>query len=219
MRYIKPCCAPRQMSELRASISKGGSVEFMGYGDLSLTELLPAILTRYGDMELLIAAPSVPDQAAEVIARWMDRKWSRADGQGRIDAVGHLTLVADLSPEKSPKASQWLEDSPWGQRLTAVDTVQEDTVILLPDFAVTGPVNMRYGHNFTATATTVPGDVAALWERFSGYVKGDSPEAAGEPVKEEPEPVKEEPAEVPEAEPEKEESPKKEVPGGEAGQQ
>ena len=34
------------MAELRKSIEKGGTAEFQGYGDMSLTELLPALLKR-----------------------------------------------------------------------------------------------------------------------------------------------------------------------------
>ena len=166
MKIIEPCCAQRHVKELRNAIRNGGTEEFMGYGDMSLTELLPALLTRYGETNLLIAAPSIPDQAAEVVGRWMNRQWSRSDGTGKLDVVRHLTIVADLSPEKSPKASQWLKDNPFGDRLTLIDEEQEETVILLPDFAITGPVNMRYGHEFTATATTKAEDVAALWDKY-----------------------------------------------------
>ena len=167
MKIIEPCCAQRQFRELRSAIAKNGTAEFQGYGDLSLTELLPAMLMHYDNTELLIAAPALPDQAAEVIARWMRIQWPRMDGKGKVPAVRRLTLVADLSGRKSPEASRWLSDNPFPGRLTLVDRKQEDTAILLPDLAVTGPVNMRYGRNFTAAATGVPADVAALWRKFT----------------------------------------------------
>lgn len=167
MYIIEPCCAPRQLMLLRDSIAKGGTAQFQGFGDLSLTELLPAIMTRYSETELLIAAPSIPDQAAEVIRRWMKQQWARRDGSGKLDVVRHLTIIADLGEEQSPAASMWLKENPFGDRLTLVDRQQADTAILLPDFAVTGPVNMRYGRHFTATVTTVPAEVKKLWDKFS----------------------------------------------------
>lgn len=218
MKIIEPCCAQRQMKELRNAIMKGGTEEFMGYGDLSLTELLPALLTRYSETELLIAAPSLPDQAAEVIGRWMNRQWSRADGQGKLDVVRHLTLVADLSKDKSPVASGWLNDNPFGGRMTLVDKEQEDTAILLPDLAITGPVNMRYGHQFTARATADAKYIAALWRKYGAA----SVEKAPEKPEEKKEISKEKPAaDAPAGKPVKVESPKqkKEMPGQEAGQQ
>ena len=239
MKIIEPCCAQRQVKELRNAIRNGGTAEFMGYGDLSLTELLPALLTRYAETELLIAAPSLPDQAAEVIGRWMRRQWSRADGQGKIDIVKHLTIIADLAKTKSPMANGWVKDNPFGDRLTLVDEEPEDTVILLPDLAITGPVNMRYGHEFTATATTKAEDVEALWKQYGvasvqnvgkAAEKTEGPEeksedaAVAQPDSEtKAEEVKAEKL-VKEAAPEKEESvkeetQKKEMPGPEAGQE
>lgn len=181
MKIIEPCCAQRHVKELRSAIKNGGTVEFMGHGDMSLTELLPALMTRYSETDMLIAAPSLPDQAAEAIARCMGRQWSRADGLGKLDVVSHLTIIADLSPEKSPVASQWLKDNPFSDRLTLVDKEQEDTVILLPDLAITGPVNLRYGYEFTATATTIPGEVKALWEKYAKPAVPEGPEAAEAP--------------------------------------
>ena len=43
MKLIEPCCAERQMRQLRNAIGKNGTRQFEGYGDLSLTELLPAL--------------------------------------------------------------------------------------------------------------------------------------------------------------------------------
>lgn len=185
MYVIEPCCVARQLRMLRDSIGNNGSKQFEGYGDLSLAELLPAMLTRYGETRMLIAAPSVPDQAAEIISKWMGRQWARADGSGKMDVVSHLTVIADLSAEKSPVAHGWLEDNPFGDRLSLVDRAQEDTAILLPDFAVTGPVNMRYGRRFTATATTVPGDVVALWTRFGAMASDGKPAEDGRDSREE----------------------------------
>ena len=225
MYIIEPCCASRQLMQIRDAMGRNGSVLFEGYGDMSLTELLPAIMTRYSETELLIAAPAMPDQAAEVITRWMNQKWSRSDGRGKLNAIRRLTIIADLSEEVSPVASGWLKGSPFGERLTLVDRQQADTAILLPDFAVTGPVNMRYGRHFVATATVHKDSVDSLWRKYRPDDKPAEEPAGTEagtatPAEEPANKPAEEPANKPAEEPAgtvAEESPKKGKPGHEAG--
>lgn len=163
---IGPCCSHRHLGELRRMLGKGGTAEFEGYGDLSITELLPPLVNHYNGTVLVIVAPTLPDQAANVIEACMRKEWAVVDGSGKISAVRHLTIVTDLSKEKSPMASQWLKGNPFGGRLTLVDKIQDDTAILLPDFAITGPVNMRYGEHFTAEATTDVEKIRNLWMSF-----------------------------------------------------
>lgn len=169
MLLIEPCCAERQMRQLRNAIGKSGTRQFEGYGDLSLTELLPAILTRYSETKMMIVAPTIPDQAADIIERWMRKQWARMDGRGKLNVIAHLTIIADLRRRKSPKASQWMKDNPFADRMTLIDRQQTDTAMLLPDFAITGPVNLRYGHKFTATATADTEQVSALWRRYDPF--------------------------------------------------
>lgn len=176
---IEPCCATRHLQSLRKAIGKNGTAQFEGYGDLSLTELLPAILTRYDDVEMIIAAPALPDQAAEIIEKWMGVQWARMDGKGKVYAIRHLTVIASLSRRKSPAASQWKKENPFGERLTLIDSQQTDTAILLPDFAVTGPVNMRYGEHFTATATSNPEAIAELWKQYAKMTETSDADATG----------------------------------------
>lgn len=178
---IQPCCAHKHLSELRSKLGEDGTEKIEGYGDLSLNELLPPLVTHYTGTMLLIAAPSLPDQATDIIKRCMTKEWTHPSGRGRIPAVTHLTVVADLSEGKSPAASQWLKENPWGGRLTLVDREQEETAILLPDFAITGPVNMRYGHHFEATATTKPETVRALWAKFARTAEPEKPAVAEKP--------------------------------------
>ena len=180
MKIIEPCCAQRHLREVRDAIGKNGEKEFEGYGDLSLTELLPAILTRYSETEMIIVAPTMPDQAAEVITKWMRKQWARMDGKGKLDVIRHLTIIADLGRRKSPEVSRWKKENPFGERLTLIDRQQDETAIVLPDFAITGPVNMQYGENFTATATTKPERVAELWEQYGGMTELASTEATEE---------------------------------------
>lgn len=177
-KLIQPCCAQKQLRELRNILEKDGTAQMEGYGDLSLTELLPALLTRYSNAEMLIAAPSLPDQAAEIIATWMRKQWARMDGCGNVNVIARLTIVSDLSEEHSPMASDWLKDNPFGERLTLVNRPQTETVILMSDFAITGPVNMRYGYHFTATATTEQERIRNLWQHLRKL-------AEPEPVKQE----------------------------------
>ena len=166
MFLIEPCCSQKNLRELRYAIKDGGTTQFEGYGDLSLSELLGPLVNHYNGTEMVIVAQSLPDQAAEVIDKWMKLTWARMDGRGNIWRIEHLTIVARLEKDKSHYITAWVEHQPFGDRLTLVDTEQEDTAILLPDFAITGPVNMRYGHHFIATATTEPEKVKALWEKY-----------------------------------------------------
>lgn len=165
-KLIQPCCAQKQLRELRNILEKEGTAQMEGYGDLSLTEILPALLTRYSNAEMLIAAPSLPDQAAEIIATWMQKQWARMDGCGNVNVIAHLTIVSDLSEAVSPDASAWLKENPYGERLVLHDMRQDATAILLPDFAIEGPVNMRYGKHFTATAYGKREDVEELWTKY-----------------------------------------------------
>lgn len=171
MMTIEPCCAQKQFPMLRDAIGDHGKTLFEGYGDMSLTELLPAILSRYVEIDMIIAAPAIPDQAADIIYEWMRRTWGRMDGKGRMNCLHKLTIIADLSEAASPKASQWVKNNPFPDRLVLVDKAQTDTVLLLPDLAVTGPLNFRYGEHFVCEATAVQGEVDALWKSYTEVAK------------------------------------------------
>ena len=166
MHLIEPCCSQKDLRELRYAIKDGGTTQFEGYGDLSLTELLGPLVTRYSGVDMMIVAPSLPDLAAEVIDKWMRLTWARMDGRGHIWRIIHLTIIARLEKESSHYITAWLNEKPFGDRLELHDIEQDDTAILLPDFAITGPVNMRYGHHFVADATTDPTKVKTLWEKY-----------------------------------------------------
>lgn len=153
MFLIEPCCTPKHLQQIRGKIGEGGTTFFHGYGDMSIAELLPHLLTRYDGVELMIVAPSLPAAAAEAIAKAMDRRNVTRDGKGMIYTVGRLTIVTDLRKKKSPQASAWLTENPWGDRLKVVNTQQNDTAVLLPDIAIFGNVNLSYGGHFTCVAT------------------------------------------------------------------
>lgn len=181
MYLIEPCCAQKHLLSVRNAIKNSGTTQFEGYGDLSLSELLGPMLTRYGETDMMIVAPTLPEQAAEVIDRWMRKQWARMDGKGKMDVIRHLTVIAKLDKEKSDYIFAWLKDKPFGDRLTLVDMEQDDTAILLPDFAITGPVNMQYDKHFVAEATTEPEKVRALWERYRQAV-ADATDAVAVPA-------------------------------------
>lgn len=151
MFVIEPCCTQKQLLALRRKLGDDGTTFFHGYGDLSLAELLPVLLTRYTETEMLIVAPSLPNGAAKVLRQMLDKQWS--DGKGQVNAIGHLTLVADLRKSKSPAASAWVQENPFPGRLTLLDVQQNDTAVILPDIALYGSMNLTYGGHFSGIAT------------------------------------------------------------------
>lgn len=153
MLQIEPCCTQKHLLALRSKLGENGTAFWHGYGDLSLAELLPHILTRYSETEMLLAVPALPDAAAETVKNIMQKQWMRMDGKGKLNVVKHLTLVADLRKKKSPMANGWLTENPFGDRLTIRNVQQGDTAILLPDIAFFGNINLSYGNHFTAIAT------------------------------------------------------------------
>lgn len=171
MRIIEPCCATKQFMFLRDAIKNKAKTQFKGFGDLSLTELLPALLTRYSETTMMIVAPSIPDQAADIIYTWLSRTWARMDGNGRLNVLSNLTIIADLSEEASPTVNMWLTNNPFPDRLVLVNKAQDDTALLLPDIAITGPLNMRYDKEFVCDVTTIPEEVSDLLNVYSKLAK------------------------------------------------
>lgn len=171
MRIIEPCCATKQFMLLRDAIGNKAKTQFKGFGDLSLTELLPALLTRYSETTMMIVAPSIPDQAADIIYTWLSRTWARMDGNGRLNVLSKLTIIADLSEEASPTVNMWLTNNPFPDRLVLVNKAQDDTALLMPDIAITGPLNMRYGKEFVCDVSTIPSEVSDLLNVYSKLAK------------------------------------------------
>lgn len=171
MKIIEPCCATKQFMFLRDAIGNKAKTQFKGFGDLSLTELLPALLTRYSETTMMIVAPSIPDQAADIIYTWLSRTWARMDGKGRLNVLSKLTIIADLSEEASPTVNMWLTNNPFPDRLVLVNKAQDDTAMLLPDIAITGPLNMRYDKEFVCNVTTIPEEVSDLLNVYSKLAK------------------------------------------------
>ncbi len=166
MYIIEPCCVKKQLLQIRDKIKNNGITVFEGYDDMSLTELLPALLTRYSETEMMIVAPELPNQAAKVIKYWMKKQWARSDGKGKLNVIEKLTIITNLDEKVSPMASEWLKENPFDGRLVLVDHTQADTAILLPDLVISGPVNLQYGRHFFATITTRMGQVPKFWEWY-----------------------------------------------------
>lgn len=166
MFLIEPCCAPKHLLALRESLGANGTALFHGYGDLSLAELLPALLIRYCETEMMIVAPSLPDTAAETLKGVMRMQRAKMAGKGNLDVINSLTLVTDLTDKRSPLASAWLKENPFCGRMMLKDVQQNDTAIILPDIALCGPINLTYGGHFTAMATTSEKTIAALRAGF-----------------------------------------------------
>ena len=163
---IEPCCSQKHLRQLRDELGKDGTAFFHGYGDLSIMELLPPLLTHYSETDLMIVAPYLPDAVTEVITKWMKKQWARIDGSGNLNVIAHLTIVADLSERRSPMASEWVSKNPFGERMTLKNVQQNDTAILLPDIALWGAMNLNYGGHFTALATKDAATIAALRSQY-----------------------------------------------------
>ena len=176
MKIIEPCCATKQFMFLRDAIKNKAKTQFKGFGDLSLTELLPALLTRYSETTMMIVAPSIPDQAADIIYTWLSRTWARMDGKGRLNVLSKLTIIADLSEEASPAVNLWFANNPFPDRLVLVNKPQDDTALLMPDIAITGPLNFRYDKEFVCDVTAIPEEVSALWKTYAKLSKKRSTE-------------------------------------------
>ena len=166
MHLIEPCCTQRHWPALRSQLGTDGTAFFHGYGDLSLTELLPVILLRYEEVDMMLVAPTLPDMAAETLRYWLRRQLAKMDGSGKVHTLAHLTLITDLSEKRSPLASTWLKDNPFGDRLTLKNVQQNDTAILLPDLALYGPINLAYGRHFTAVATKNAATIQSLRKTY-----------------------------------------------------
>ena len=169
MFLIEPCCTQRHWPELRKQLGDGGTMQWEGYGDLSIVELLPVILARYTEVEMMLAAPSIPNRAAEALAYWLRRQMVTVDGKRNVPVLSRLTIVADLSEKRSPLASTWLKENPYGVRLVLKNVQQDETALILPDIALYGPFNMTYGNHFTATATKNAKTIAELRKEYANF--------------------------------------------------
>lgn len=168
MYLVEPCCSQKHLRLLRKSLGEDGTALFHGYGDLSLNELLPPLLTSCSETHLLIATPYLPDLIAETLLKWMRKQWVQMDGKGKENVIAHLTLITDLSEKRSPLASTLVKDNPFGERLTLKNVQQNDTALLLPDLALYGAINLQYGHHFTAIATKNARTIATLRSVYEG---------------------------------------------------
>ncbi len=166
MTLIQPCCAPKDLLQLRHVLGEDGTTLWHAYGDLSLSELLPPLLTRYNEVEILLVTPSLPDAAAVVVRRMMQQQFPSRDGNVLHHTIAHMTLISRFTERQSPLASTWMSTTPFGERLTTKNVQQNDTAILLPDIALWGPINLTYGGHFTAMATKNARTIAALREGY-----------------------------------------------------
>ena len=169
---IEPCCAPKHVGLLIDRLGDGGTLFFHGYGDLSIAELLPALLTRYCEVKMALVLPSLPDNAAEAVAKVMRRTRAKMNGAGNMNVVSRLTIVADLSERRSPTGAAWLEENPFGERLTLRNIQQNDTAIVMPDMVIMGALNLNYGGHFTAMATKNARTIETLRGMYEGLRYG-----------------------------------------------
>lgn len=161
MNLIEPCCTQKHWPEIRRKLGTGGTVPFHGFGDLSIEELFPVLLTRYSNTDMLLVCPGLPNAAADILKYWMDRP----------NVLRRLTVITNLHPKKSPTAAKWKKENPWPGRLTMYNVQQNDTAILLPDIAIYGNINLAHSGHFTALATNSPGFMNNLRKTYEGLIK------------------------------------------------
>lgn len=171
MFLIEPCCTQKHWPALRDRIGEDGTIMFHGYGDLSLAELLPVMLTRYSGADMTLVCPSLPNTTAELLLKWLKAAWAGDNGKGRASIISKLTVITDLRKKKSPVASGWVKNNPHPGRLIIHDVQQNDTVILLPDIAVHGALNLAHNGHFTAIASSNERFIANLRETYNALIK------------------------------------------------
>ncbi len=171
MFLIEPCCTQKQLPALRDKLGKNGTMFLHGYGDLSVADLLPVLLTRYSKTDMVFVCPVMPNSVSNLLMKWMEKTWASADGKGEVDVISHLTVITNLNEKKSPNASKWKEDNPMPERISMFDCQQNDTAIILPDFAIYGNINLTYGGHFTALATTNASVIANLRNTYMELTK------------------------------------------------
>lgn len=154
MQIIEPCCTQKHWPEIRNKIGKDGTTFFHGYGDLSITELFPVLMTPYSNTELLIVCPALPNATAEVITHWMEKDFSGVASRERVPAIASCTIITNCNAKKSPAAAKWLKENPWPERMKLHNIQQNDTAVMLPDLAIYGNINLVHSGHFTALAST-----------------------------------------------------------------
>ena len=165
MNLIEPCCTQKHWPALRRQLDDDKSVFFHGYGDLSLDELLPVIMTRYSETDMMLVCPALPDRAAELLLSWLNKTWARSDGRGHVNIIKALTIITDA--KKSPLVMGWKENNPYPERLFVRDVQQRDTALLLPDLAFYGNLNLVHQSHFTTIATRNPCIISELREVYT----------------------------------------------------
>lgn len=170
MTLIEPCCTQKHWPEILRKAGNGSTTPFHGYGDLSISELFPVLLARYVETDMTMVCPVLPGAAVQVLKKWMEKSRSSADGKERLNVIRSLKLITDLRPKKSGEAAKWLKENPWPGRLTLCDVQQNDTAILLPDFAVFGNVNLAHNGHFVALASTSKGFINSLQQTYAALV-------------------------------------------------
>lgn len=149
-----------------------------GYGDMTLCELLPVMLERYAECEVMVAVPTLPPQLREVLDRWTRQTWG--DGSR---AVARIWVITDARESKSPGAAEWSRDA----GVAMASCQQNDTTVVVrgrgsrvesqgsrgegrefgEDVMVMGAVNVRPSGMFTAVVTKDEKMIAEAWAYYN----------------------------------------------------
>jgi len=168
---IEPCCAHKHWKKVLKELELNGTVLMRGYGDMTLSELLPEVLAGYTEADVLMALPTAPEAARVLLRSMLHRTWGMQEG-GNVNNVARLRLLTDARASRSPGLVEWAQRQ---ERLELASAQQNDTIILVEDgrqqgadrLAIMGPVNVVPCGMWTAAATTGPIMVASLWTSLS----------------------------------------------------
>ena len=168
MFLIEPCCTQKHWPQLREKVGANGTVPFHGYGDLSLEELFPVLMTRYSHTSMMFVCPTLPNSTAALLEKWLSKGWGSDDAN--INVISSMHLITDLRPKKSPTATKWAKENPFPGHLVLHNVQQNDTAILLPDIAIYGNINLVHNGHFTALVSTNPGFINNLWSTYEELI-------------------------------------------------
>lgn len=192
MRTIEPCCTQKHWPQVLEDLKRRPTVMMNGYGDMTLCELLPVMLERYAECEVMVVVPTLPPQLREVLDRWARQTWG--DGSR---AVAQMWVITDARESKSPGAAEWSR----GAGVAMASCQQNDTAVVVrgrgsrgesqgsrgesresrgesresrvesqefgEDVMVTGAVNVRPSGMFTAVVTRDEKMIAETWAYYN----------------------------------------------------
>lgn len=166
---IEPCCAAtKHWPKVLATLDELGEesvVGIRGYGDMTLMELLPAMVSSYSEADVLVAVPTLPSCLREKLDALLHLSWG--NDSGSVPAVARLRVITDARESRSPAAAEWIQDA--GSRVSLASCQMNDTVVIIRGSGgggvmVFGAVNARPATEWVAMATKDKRLIEDFWQ-------------------------------------------------------